>query len=195
MRERRRTPGRHDAFALRVSLRHIEPAIWRRIRVPAAVSLAALHEILQVSFGWQNTHLHDFTVEGLQFATPHVEDEIFVIDERATPLGAIAREGSTFLYRYDFGDDWEHDLFAERLLDGGGNPSIACLAGERAGPPDDSGGGPGYQRMLEILADPKHEEHADIRDWIGKRFDAEAFDVGALNKKLATLARRLARAR
>jgi hypothetical protein len=39
-----------------------------------------------------------------------VEDEILAVDECGAPLGAIATLGSEFLYRYDFGRDWEHDI-------------------------------------------------------------------------------------
>ena len=55
------------------------------------------------------------------------------------------------------------------------------LAGKRACPPEDCGGVPGYYRLLEVLASPRHPEHRDMVEWVGGSFDFESFDVGALN--------------
>jgi hypothetical protein len=62
-----------------------------------------------------------------------------------------------------------------------------CLAGKRACPPEDCGGVPGYERMLEILATPEDEEYEDILEWLGDDFDPEAFDMAAVNTELARL--------
>jgi hypothetical protein len=185
-------PSPGDLFELRVSLRDIEPIIWRALSVPAEVPLAALHEILQVAFGWQNSHLHDFHVGDIRFGIADVEDELFSVDERAAPIGAIAHEGSTFVYQYDFGDSWEHDIKVTRVH-GDGEEIIRCIAGARACPPEDCGGAPGYAHLLEVLANPKDDEHAELKQWAPRGFNPEKFDVVAVNKKLGALSKRLAR--
>jgi hypothetical protein len=182
-------PSFLDAFQIRVELVDIEPLIWRRIHVPVAISLETFHDVLQIAFGWQNSHLHDFEVGEVRFGMADVEDELFSVDERGAPLGAVARVGSVFLYRYDFGDDWEHTVTVERFIEGGAR-TLECLDGARACPPEDSGGTSGYAALLEGLADPQHEEHDDMRRWVGRRFDSEKFDVVAVNKKLATLSKK-----
>lgn len=186
-------PSFGDAFELRVTLRHIDPLIWRRLRVPVHLSLGSLHDILQAAFGWQNCHLHEFHVGHIRFAVSDVEDEGLCVDERAAALGAVARTGTTLVYHYDYGDDWEHDVVVENMI--GGEHAIACTGGARACPPEDCGGPHGYMRLLEILANPKDEEHADMKTWVGKKFDAERFDLAAVNKKLATISKRLLRRR
>jgi len=185
-------PSFLDAFQIRVELVEIEPVVWRQLRVPVALSLATLHEVLQITFGWQNSHLHDFEVGEVRFGMADVEDEMFAVDERSAPLGAVTRVGSTFLYRYDYGDDWEHAVTVERLIQGGAR-AIECTDGARACPPEDSSGRAGYAALLEALADPDHEEHADVRRWVGRRFDPEKFDSVAVNRKLATLSKRVNR--
>jgi hypothetical protein len=180
-----------DSLELKVTLRHIEPAIWRELRVPARLTLAQLHDVLQVAFGWMNSHLHDFTAGDIRFGMAGTDDEIFLVDERAAPLAAIAEAGATFLYRYDFGDDWEHDVVVKRT-DRGSETEIVCIAGARACPPEDSGGPPGYAQMLETLADPKDEEYEEVKRWVGRGFDPERFDLRAVNKKLTALAKRFA---
>jgi hypothetical protein len=47
---------------------------------------------------------------------------------------------------------------------------ILLEAGGRC-PPEDCGGAPGYERLLEILADPDDEEHGDMIAWCGGPFD------------------------
>jgi hypothetical protein len=186
-----------DAYELHVELRGIRPKIWRSLQVPLEYSLDELHDVLQIAFGWQNSHLHDFEVNGIRFGMVDVEDEIFAVDERAAPLGALATPGSKFLYRYDFGDDWEHDIVVVGVVEDNRNarlsPPLLCTGGARACPPEDSGGTHGYAQNLKILADPDHEEYADTKTWVGRCYDPEKFNLTAVNKKLATLARKLER--
>lgn len=59
-----------------------------------------------------------------------------------------------------------------------------CISGKRACPPEDCGGVWGYYEMLEALGDPDHEEHDEMKEWIGGEFDLEAFSVEAVNEEL-----------
>lgn len=115
-------------------------------------------------------HLHEFYVGNICFGMEMESDESdrLTVDEHAAPLGAVARAESKIRYQYDFGDDWEHDIVVERITDGGGE-GIVCMGGERACPPEDCGGPPGYDRLLTILASPDDEEHAQMKEWVGPR--------------------------
>lgn len=181
-----------DVLELRVTLRHIEPPIWRSLLVPADVPLSVLHEVLQCAFGWKDCHLHELRVGELRFGIADGEDQMFLVDERAAPLGAVARVGATLLYVYDFGDDWEHEIAVERVVPRG-DQTLRCVGGARACPPEDCGGPHGYAHMLEVLANPKDEEHADMKRWAPRGFDPERFDMAAVNKKLAAISKRFAR--
>jgi hypothetical protein len=59
-----------------------------------------------------------------------------------------------------------------------------CVEGARACPPEDVGGTWGYQEFLEAITDPGHERHEEFRDWIGGRFDPEAFDPAAATREM-----------
>ena len=83
-----------------------------------------------------------------------------------------------FRYKYDFGDDWEHEVLFE------GYPPVEkgrkyplCLEGQRACPPEDVGGVYGYQEYLETLGNPEHAEWDETSEWRGpyrpEHFDAE----------------------
>ena len=105
-------------------------------------------------------------------------------------LDKIAAAGETIHYEYDFGDGWQHELKIEKVLPPEADARYPrCLAGKRACPPEDCGGVPGYERMLEILANPNpgDEEYEDIAEWLGGDFDAEAFDLEVVNEELRQL--------
>lgn len=56
-------------------------------------------------------------------------------------------------------------------------------------PPEDVGGSWGYAEFLDALADPAHENHAEMAEWIGETFDPNAVDVEALADDVAALAK------
>ena len=90
--------------------------------------------------------------------------------------------------QYDFGDSWEHELLVEKLLPaeaGAGYP--VCTAGRGACPPEDVGGVWGYADFLDAPADPPHDRHEELVEWIGGEFDPEAFDLGEINADLRGL--------
>jgi len=62
-----------------------------------------------------------------------------------------------------------------------------CLGGARACPPEDCGGPWGYDNLLEILRNPKHEEHESMKEWLGHPLDPEAFDAEKVNTYLRKL--------
>ena len=181
------SPAR-NIFQLKVSLRDIEPPIWRRIQLAEDTKLPRLHGILQLLFNWEDYHLHDFIAGRRVYSVPDPDDafnERTVSDERLVPLNRILkRVGETFSYNYDFGDDWQHDILLEAILLP--EPEAfypRCIAGERNGPPEDVGGPAGYAGYLEALADPDHEEHENWLTWRG-RFDAEDFSLDRINASL-----------
>jgi len=181
-----------DVFELKIQIRHIEPAIWRTVWLPAEVPLGIVHEVIQAAFGWEGEHLHEFEVAGIRFAADDDDDEEspLAVHEYAAPLGAVATVGTTFLYRYDFGDDWEHDVTVQSVTDSE-HEVFTCSGGARACPPEDCGGPPGYAHLLEVLADPAHPDHAELKQLAPPRFDANKLDLAAVNKKLAALLREL----
>ena len=175
-----------NIYRIKITLTHIRPPVWRRIQVPADTKLGKLHRILQEAMGWYDTHLHAFHVGHETYGIPDgefVDDE--TINERNVPLDKIAVEGDKLIYEYDFGDGWEHELLVEQVLPAEkGKRYPLCLAGQRACPPEDCGGPWGYEHLLEVLSDPKHEDHEEIREWLGGPFDPEAFDLDEVNRML-----------
>ncbi len=162
---------------LKVTLRGIKPPVWRRLLMPAAMTLGHLHQAIQVAMGWEGGHLHAFDIDGRQYGDPQILDD--VANQNRLTLDGLLKSGVTrFAYIYDFGDNWEHTILIERsqpASDAGRYP--ACVAGKRNCPPEDCGGPWGYQDFLAAIADPAHPQHADQREWIGEHFDPDDFDL------------------
>jgi len=175
-------------YQLKVTLQEIHPPVWRLIQIWEDATLAQLHHTLQIVMGWEDYHLHEFTIGRRIYSVPDPDDDLYerkVIDEKRVRLKEVVpRVGTCFEYLYDFGDSWRHDLQLEAIVlpdPEGTYPH--CLAGERRAPPEDVGGSSGYQDYLEAIADPEHEEHENVLQWRGP-FDPEAFSLTAVNQQL-----------
>ena len=170
---------------LHIQLADIDPPVWRRLLVPGSVRLAKLHDMVQAAMGWNDSHLHCFEIGDERYGShfdDYPEDEI---DEKTVTVTAALEGHSRFLYEYDFGDSWEHEVVVESTWTiSTGLKFAVCIDGERACPPDDCGGPYGYAQMLDAAADPSHAEHDDVVRWLGGPFDPAAFDLAATNAAL-----------
>lgn len=174
------------AYELHVQLKDIEPPVWRELRVPADITLDALHEVLQAAMGWTNTHLYLFHAGEIDYGEPD-EDWPKVKDSSTITLeGVVAKVGRSFDYEYDMGDGWVHQLTVSGPVEAP-EESPRCTGGARACPPEDSGGPWRYQEILEAIFNPEHEEYDDLSDWVGD-FDPEEFDAQAVNEWLRSRA-------
>lgn len=174
-----------DIYQLKITLRELDPPVWRRLLVPADTTLGDLNFILQAAMGWTNSHLHQFTIADVDYSDPRFELDDAEDEFGATLAEVAPREQLRFMFRYDFGDGWDHEVAIEKILPPEtGKRLPCCVAGERACPPEDCGGVWGYQEFLKAIRDPKHEEHDAMLEWFGGAFDPDAFDVATLNKRL-----------
>jgi len=181
-----------NIYQIKVTLLGTKPAIWRRLLVPASMTLAKLHDVLQTAMGWAGGHMHEFRTADRHFGIPDPEDRSMgmqVENERSLRLSSVLRSaGAKLIYTYDFGDNWEHAVVLERLLPAQFSLDLEypiCIDGKLACPPDDCGGIPGYYELIEALADPEHDRHEEISEWISDGFDPQAFSVENVNRMLS----------
>lgn len=178
-----------SVYQLKITLRGTRPPIWRRVLVPGHFTLGDLHWVIQTAMGWTNSHLHHFKIGETFYSLPNPYsgwDDLKEEDSRKVRLDEVApRTKMKFIYEYDFGDSWEHEILVEKISSPDPKmKSPLCLKGARACPPEDVGGVWGYANFLQAIKDPKHEEHEEFLEWVGGDFDPEAFDLDETNKLL-----------
>jgi hypothetical protein len=180
-------PADTTIYQLKISLNDTKPPIWRRVQVLSSTTLQELHLIIQESMGWYNSHLHQFSIDGVEYGKPVPEYDFEVTDEAKVKLSKVVRgEKAKFFYLYDFGDGWDHTILVEKILPR--DPKVIypiCIKGKRACPPEDCGGTWGYVEFLEAIQNPFHPNHDDMLEWIGGDFDPEEFDLVVINERLA----------
>ena len=183
---RRSSATPSQIYQIKITLRDSKPPIWRRLDVPDTMTLAQLHHVIQAAMGWADYHLHQFTVNGVEYGVPHPDDWNEVRNEKSVKLSQfVTGPKFKFTYEYDFGDSWEHIILVEKVLPP--EPGVdypRCITGKRACPPEDCGGVWGYASFLEAISDPDHPEHEELLEWVGGEFDPEAFDCAVVNEAL-----------
>jgi hypothetical protein len=170
--------------------------------VPAGITLDRLHDVLQIVMGWTDSHLHAFTIGRKRYTEYPESKEDGLECGRYRLVDLIKQKGRTFSYLYDFGDSWEHEVILEdsRYFNPKLQNPMECIEGERACPPEDVGGVPGYFEFLYALKDPNHEEHENYKEWFASFpwydgvFDSEQYDIEKVNYELMKY-RRWSRAR
>lgn len=196
-----RPPASVATLRVRVDLDGATPPIWRRLDLAGDLTLDQVHTVLQAAFGWFDYHLHSFVpeIDGARdrrvrpFPNPGTLPlaDADLPPEREVRLDQVVRAvGDRLFYEYDFGDDWEHTVVVESVSQRlPGDPRAVCLAGERAGPPEDIGGIARYNRIAAALeggaargedagaasgeAAPTEEELLEVLGWLGGDFDPD----------------------
>jgi hypothetical protein len=181
---------REQLYSLHIQLLDIEPPIWRRFLVPEQITLFRLHQIIQVVMGWTFSHLHQFIIHEVYYGEPDPEFDEQMKEDQRVPLRTLAlKEGDRFVYEYDFGDSWRHQITVEGI-----EPITAetyyilhCFEGERACPPEDCGGIGGFEHLREALRNTRHPEHHELSAWAGEHYDPNLFSIQAVNSALALM--------
>ncbi len=184
-------------YQLKITLNIKGHDIWRRVRVPSFYSFRNLHTIIQTVFDWQDYHLHEFEAikDGKAEKWIIMDDDpetMFyainsnmgaeILQDRFVALQDILPKYNKVMYRYDFGDCWEHTVKLEQITKS--YETEAVLLG-RAGirPPEDVGGIHGYEEYLNIISDISHPDHEDIKIWADSQKERK-LSIEDINKQL-----------
>ena len=202
------------AAALKITLDLDEHQVWRQIVLPLNTTFDQLHQVIQIAFGWQNYHLHEFFIYGQETLDSgafinhnhsgyHKEGFKPIINlvsnedafDYADKVGGqmILEAGiklseyvpAKMKYIYDFGDNWQHYIEVEKVLADYDKNHPVCLAGAGNTPPEDVGGQHGYEEFLKIIADKNHPEYEHMATW-GNSQGYRDFDIEMVNRRLET---------
>ncbi|MHB8171745.1 MAG: plasmid pRiA4b ORF-3 family protein [Thermincolia bacterium] len=166
--------------------------IWRKIIVPLNITFEKLHDILQIVFQWRDCHLHDFyifdgdkpiinlvsTDDAFEY-----ENNVPMISETGIKLSDYVPKFSRIKYNYDFGDNWQHSITVEKIIEDYAYNYPTCLEGVGNAPPEDVGGEYGYAEYLEAVSDPQHPEHKNMLAWVKMQWYHD-FDIKQVNGRL-----------
>lgn len=175
------------AIKARISLQWSNPVIYRDVLLPEDMVLPAFHELIQIVMDWDESHMHVFYDKNRQPFDPAETDDYYDI----TVGEWLPAKGSKFVYLYDFGDSWHHEIVSlGKVVVADDQQLPTLLGGENAAPPEDSGGIPGFQFKLEVLDDPEHPEYAAYREWMGLEkgevYDPTHFDAAEVNEMITS---------
>jgi hypothetical protein len=180
---------------IKIELEHIAPLIWRRVDVSLTTNLRALHEIIQAVMPWENYHLYQFAIGERVYGEPDPEDAVWgrkIYQAKGMRLGTLVERGvSELLYTYDFGDDWQHRVIVEEVLDAQpGTDYPTFIDGERTAPPEDVGGPPGFMDFVEAMAKPRHPQRKDLVRWYGGPFNPVDFGADRIAESIRSIAQK-----
>jgi hypothetical protein len=184
----KKTP-RGKVYALRLTVAAIQPRVWRRLLVRETMWLSRLHEAIQVLFGWYDYQTHVFFLDDKRYGNPMNHDDVVIEDDRDVTLADVRfPEYDRLAYDYLFAEGWHVDIRVEKAVTAGkGAVYPKCVAGDRAGPPEDCGGIVAYKDMLYCLKHPQTDLGREWREWLGPGYDPEKCDLGAINRALKRL--------
>lgn len=171
---------RGGSAVLHISLVLGKHSIWRRVIVPLHISFHTFHQILQVLFGWHDSHLHKFQFLKVESNEEGFGDGLEMEQEDHILLSEFIPPHNCIKYIYDFGDYWEHKIVVEEVKVDQPVRSPLCLEGEGTAPPEDCGGEPGFDQFLRVMQDPSHEDYQDLSKWAERQSHRE-FDKRLVN--------------
>ncbi|AEE96567.1 plasmid pRiA4b ORF-3 family protein [Mahella australiensis] len=201
------------AVVIKVTLDLEGRSVWRKLIVPLNTTFDVLHEILQTAFEWKDYHLHKFIIYSNEkvklspYVTHHYhkngyapivelvcddEDEYENISaiptrlEKGVMLSEYIPEYKRLRYIYDFGDNWDHYIEVEEVVNDYFLNYATCIEGEGNAPPEDVGSSSGYEEFLKIIADEQHPEHENMVEW-GRYQGYKDFDIEEVNRRLKNM--------
>ena len=176
-------------LSLRVTVVGCTPKVWRRLLVRESMWLTRLHDCIQVAFDWFDYQTHFFTLDDARFGNPLRKEEITIEDDRDVTLHDLELASrDRLMYEYHFGEGWQVELRVEKTTTVEKGVSYPlCVAGERAGPPEDCGGLEAFHDMLACIKEPNTELGREWLEWLGPNYNPELCDVERINKALRKL--------
>jgi hypothetical protein len=174
-------------FVFRIMLKDSRPLIWRAVQVPGSFTLGELHYVIQDTMDWTDSRMHCFEINGVCYGSGADNTFSSVIeDEQAHVLDSLnLNEKQCFTYIYDFDDQWVHHILVSKIMPSSDFSKTdwrypVCLSGRCAGPPEQCGGLPGYERLLEAFKAPNEKKSRELLACY-PNFNPDFFDVDLIN--------------
>lgn len=172
-------------YQFKVSLKGTSPLVWRSFLTHEFIELDELHDLIQITMGWKNSHLYSFEINKKSYS--NMDDDMGfgdkTLDAEGVLLCDILKDVKSFTYIYDFGDSWIHEVEIIKTLEH--NPRMVypvCIDGDNACPPEDCGGIAGFEDFKKILSGKKCAEQDELLEWVGGFYNPFTFDPNIINQ-------------
>ncbi|HAN6984570.1 TPA: AMP-binding protein [Escherichia coli] len=117
-------------YVIKIAVHGVSPMVWRRLRIAADTSLAALHFIFQIVQGWGDDHLHQFHIYGKDYGISYEGGIGFVDNPFRVVIDDFAFDaGDRFTYEYNFFEHWLHDIRVEAIYENSTLKAPFCISG------------------------------------------------------------------
>lgn len=185
-------------FRFKITLEGVKaPQVYRVLDIPASWTFERFNEAIQAAFGWQNCHLWQFAdkITGMygegsfRIAEPSGYDGEYdaeTIDAYTAILSDFFPMHKKFVYVYDFGDNWRHNIKLVEVINAN-NRKAKCVEGRGTCPPEDCGGQGGYEDLKKAFKKENCQTES-YREWLGfeenETWDADYFNLKETNEEL-----------
>lgn len=180
-----------DVYQMKIKLEGAPKPIWRRILIPAAMSLLDLHCVLAYAFDWPANYVFQFRVQDKRYSLPELNVEKLLGGPDPLHAGKarlytiVCDVGATLTWDYNFNEAWTSRLTVEKIRPiKAGDVLPWVLGGNMAAPPIGCGGMLSYRDLVEAIVDPEHEQRAYWMAWTKGSFDPKAFNLSETNERL-----------
>ncbi len=180
------------AYQLKIAIKNSKPPIWRRCIIPAGITFSQLCVILNEVMGWSGYHLSEFEFYHLQLQLQEKDDfndfmpiwDFDLLDSSKTYINEYMEQQKWFTYTYDFGDDWQHRVTIEKIIEDYPNnyPQVIRYKGDC--PMEDCGGIEGYYECIDVIENFDHPESDERRRWAESQGYGNTYDMDEVNKDL-----------
>lgn len=142
-------------YQLKATIAEISPLIWRRLQVSSETTIAQLHYIIQMAFGWTDSYLHHFVIHAKQYGVDKPCGLWFSDNANTVVLGQLGlRARERFLYEYNFFDHWQVQLRVEKIIERKTKLTHPkCMTGKCSGPLENCGGPQIFQMLRQEFSD------------------------------------------
>ena len=190
---------KYKYYEIKVSIRDTHPPVWRRLQIPEGITFHELNAIIQLAFNWCGYHSYNFEIGaslydmGIFIELPELDDgwgNYEIRNSKKEKVDKYFKEYKRMKYTYDFGDNWIHNIIVEKIVETDIKLTRPiCIKAKMADLPEDCGGPWGYEELLDILSDEKHERYKEMKDWVNDGFtnwydDREYINLEEINMRL-----------
>lgn len=161
----------NNIYHLKIHILGISPKVYRRFKVSGDTNIKQLHHLLQIIMGWEDYHLNRLLIFGREYGVAHDGGLLFWDDPLDVNLNGLGlKTGDKFLYEYDLGTPWLHEIRVEKVGHAPKDFTHPVITdAKRACPPEECGGAATYESRLAAQSEWLSDTLRYIKNCVAKK--------------------------